>query len=37
MLNYINDESPEVRQAASYGVGVMAISAPQEFAQVIQG
>jgi len=36
MLNYINDESPEVRQAASYGVGVMAISAPQEFAQVIQ-
>lgn len=37
MLDYINDESPEVRQASSYGIGVMAVSAPQEFAQVIQG
>lgn len=37
MLDYINDESPEVRQASSYGIGVMAVSAPLEFAQVIQG
>ena len=37
MLEYLEDESPEVRQAASYGIGVMAMSAPQQFANVITG
>lgn len=35
MLQYLDDESPEVRQAASYGIGVMAMSSSEAFAKVI--
>ena len=37
MLQYLSDESPEVRQAASYGIGVMAMSASDTYANVIRG
>lgn len=36
MVECLDDESPEVRQAASYGIGVMAMSAPEAFASVIR-
>jgi len=36
MLQYLSDESPEVRQAASYGIGVMAMSASDTYANVIR-
>lgn len=37
MLTYIEDDSGEVRQAASYGIGVMAKSAGTAFAEAIKG
>jgi len=37
MLRYLEDESGEVRQAASYGIGVMATSAGEEYPDVIKG
>nr|CAB3256613.1 importin-5 [Phallusia mammillata] len=36
MLTYIEDASGEVRQAASYGIGVMAKSAGETFAEAIK-
>jgi len=29
LVNYVQDEIPEVRQAAAYGVGVMAVHAKE--------
>lgn len=37
LLEYITDKSPEVRQAASYGVGVMAQFAGQTYTDAIKG
>ena len=36
-MNYIQDVIPEVRQAAAYGVGVMAIAAKETYADAIRG
>ncbi|XP_076804847.1 importin-5-like [Clavelina lepadiformis] len=36
LLGYLQDSSPEVRQAASYGVGVMAAHANELYADVIK-
>lgn len=37
MLEYILDESPEVRQASAYGIGVMAQFAGQAYRDAIIG
>ena len=37
MLQYLEDECGEVRQAASYGIGVMAMHSSKSYPDVIQG
>lgn len=37
LLEYVTDKSPEVRQAAAYGVGLMAQFAGEAYADAIKG
>ena len=37
LINYLQDEYPEVRQAAAYGVGVMATCAKDVYSAAIRG
>ena len=37
LITYLQDETPEVRQAAAYGVGVMATCAKDTYAAAIRG